>query len=214
MIFFFMLAATQLAAPPATDDTYSQCLAVVRDNPEGAIQAANEWRLRGGAEEARQCLGQAYARLERWEPAATAFEQGALEAETARNARAVDLWTQAGNAWLAAGDAARARKAFGAALASPALTSELRGEVHLDRARAAVAQDDLPAARADLDEGLKLVPADPFAWYLSAALAAREGDRDRAARDIAKADALAPGDSTIGALKAQIDAASADAQSR
>lgn len=214
MIFSLLLAAAQLATPPAADDTYSQCLAVVRDNPEGAIRAANEWRLRGGGEEARQCLGQAYAKLERWEPAATAFEQGAREAEVARDARAVDLWAQAGNAWLAAGDAAKARKAFDAALASPALTSELRGEVHLDRARSAVAADDPAAARTDIEEGLRLVPADPFAWYLSAALAAREGDRDRAVRDIAKAAELAPGDATIGALKAQIDAAPADPQSR
>jgi tetratricopeptide (TPR) repeat protein len=64
--------------------------------------------------------------------------------------------------------------------------------VHLDRARASVLLNDLAAARSDIDKGLALVPSDPFAWYLSSALALREEKIARAKGDIAKGLALAP----------------------
>jgi tetratricopeptide (TPR) repeat protein len=104
---------------------------------------------------------------------------------------------EAGNARLAAGDAAAARKAFDSALATRLLASKLEGEVHLDLARAAVALNDNGAARTHIDKGLALVPEDPFGWYLSAALARRQNDVARAREDIAKAVSLAPDDSAI-----------------
>jgi len=69
--------------------------------------------------------------------------------------------------------------------------------VHLDRARAGVSMSDLKGARADIQKGLELVPADPMAWYLSAALALREGNMVRANSDIAKAVQLAPDDANV-----------------
>lgn len=197
MIHFLMaLAAT---AAPAGDDQarFLSCTALVKSAPEKAIENAGEWRLRGGGLLARQCLGLAYAALGRWAPAGTAFEQAARDAEIARDGRGADLWVQAGNSWLAAGDGAKARAAFDAALAGSVLADELRGEVHLDRARAAVLLGDLAAARTDIDKGLALVPADPFAWYLSSALALREEKIARAKEDIAKGLALAPQDPTL-----------------
>jgi len=181
-----------LAALQGTPVDAPSCAAMVRASPEQAIAAADAWRLRGGGLEARNCLGLAYAAAERWAPAAAAFEQAAREAEGRREGRSADFWAQSGNAWLAAGNAAAAVKAFDAALATSALQAELRGEVHLDRARAQVALGGSAAARADLDRGLSLVPADPFGWYLSAALARRDNDLARAQKDIAKAIELAP----------------------
>jgi tetratricopeptide (TPR) repeat protein len=162
--------------------------------PEKAIDAANAWRLAGGGLSARHCLGLAYAAAERWAPAATAFEQAAAEAETARDARRADFWAQAGNAWLAAGDPAKAKRALDSSLVAASASDELRGEVHLDRARAAVALGDAAGARADIDQALKLVPADPYGWLLSSALALKEEKIARAQADIAKASQLAPND--------------------
>jgi tetratricopeptide (TPR) repeat protein len=192
IIALIALAAAQAAAPAAA--TPETCAGLARTAPEKAVEAANGWRLRGGGLAARQCLGLAYANLQRWAPAAVAFEQAALEAETARDPGRADFWVQSGNAWLAAGEAAKARKAFDAALATTLLTDELRGEVHLDRARAAVALGDAASARTDIDLALKLVAADPFAWYLSSALALREQNVVRARADIAKGLELAPTD--------------------
>jgi len=56
---------------------------------------------------------------------------------------------------------------------------------------------DLPGARIDIDKALALVPADPFGWYLSAALARREGKLERAKTDIAKAVELGGDDAAV-----------------
>ena len=192
MIHFLTALAAAAAQPAGEQARFASCTALVKSAPEKAIEDANAWRLSGGGLLARQCLGLAYAALERWAPAATAFEQAARDAEVAKDGRGADLWVQSGNSWLAAGDGLKARQAFDAALAVPTLAGELRGEVHLDRARAFVLLNELAAARADIDRGLALVPSDPFAWYLSSALALREEKVARAKEDIAKALALAP----------------------
>lgn len=194
------LAAAQAAAPPQvrSDETlYRECVEVVRADPERGVAAANEWQLRGGGTLARQCLGLAYAAQERWAPAAVAFEQAAREAETELDPRRADFWVQSGNSWLAAGEGEKARAAFDAALATAALTPQLRGETLMDRARAGVALEDFAAARRDLDRALELVPADPLGWLLSSALALREQDLPRARKDIAQAIELAPEDPDV-----------------
>jgi len=180
------------AAPPSDQALMQRCLDSVRADAETGITTANEWLISGGGIDARQCLGLAYSAAERWAPAATAFEQAARDAETARDPRRADLWVKSGNAWLAADDPAKAIAAFDAALASTELSAELRGEVHLDRGRALVAQNNLAAARTEFDSGVKLVPTDPFGWYLSSALALRMDDLARARSDIAEAIRLAP----------------------
>lgn len=180
------------------------CAAAIAATPEKAVAIANDWRIKGGGLDARQCLGQAYAKLGRWAPAATAFEQAAMDAQLSKDPRQADFWVQSGNAWLAAGDAAKARKALDQALIAGIAAPELEGEAYLDRARALVALDDPTGARADLDKGLGLVPGDPFGWYLSAALAQRAGDLARARADIAKAVAGAPDDAGVLLLAGNI----------
>ena len=204
ILAFLALAAAQTAAPAAAaqphEARYQACIALVGSDVERAIEAANAWRVEGGGIFARQCLGLAYVALERWAPAATVYEQAARDAEAAQDPRRADFWVQSGNAWLAAAEPTRAVQAFDAALATPHLTDALRGEVHLDRARALVALANPAGARIDLDRALQLVPADPFAWYLSAALARRENDLARAGTDIARALELAPDNPDIGLL--------------
>jgi tetratricopeptide (TPR) repeat protein len=183
---------------------YRACTDQVRSNPEAAVDAANVWRQQGGGLAARQCLGLALSALERWAPAATAFEQAAHEAEAANDPRRTDFWVQAANAWLAGGDGQHAMADFDAALLTPTLTDQLRGEVHLDRGRAQVALGNPAAARTEIDHALQLVPNDPFAWYLSAALARRENNLARAATDIARARQLSPDSADIMLLAGTI----------
>jgi tetratricopeptide (TPR) repeat protein len=200
LLSFALLAGFQAAPPPAadaeTEARYRACVAQVRAAPEQAVETANGWRIVGGGIYARQCLGLAYVALARWTDAAADFEQAARDTGPA-DARSADFWVQAGNAWLAGGEATRAVQAFDAALATDALTDQLRGEVRLDRARALVSLGSLAAARADLDQALALVGEDPMAWYLSAALAHRQHDGARAATDIERARALAPDDPDV-----------------
>ena len=184
----------------AAQARYGECTALVRSEPQRAVDMANAWRLTDGRLYARMCLGLAYVALERWAPAATVYEQAAEEAARLQDARRADFLAQAGNAWLAGGEPTRAIADLDAALATPSLTDELRGEVHVDRARALVALGNLAGARDNLDRATQLVPSDPFAWYMSAALARRGNDLARAQADIARAMQLAPDNADIALL--------------
>jgi tetratricopeptide (TPR) repeat protein len=207
-ILLAFLAATPGAPLSAQAKT---CIDLVRIAPDRAVQSAADWRKKGGGLEASQCEALALAALDRWSEAGVAFEAVALEAERLHDLRSADYWVEAGNAWLAGGDPAKARKDFDTALAGTLLAPKLRGEVHLDRARAFVASGDMAAARADIDKALTLVPADPFAWYLSAALARRQNDLRRAKADIAKALGLAPEDPSLLLEAGNIAGAAGDA---
>ena len=187
----------QSAAAPSQQARFQACVAQVRAAAEQAVETANAWRAEGGGFEARQCLGLAYVELGRWRAAATVYEQAAREAEAARDPRRAGIWAQAGNAWLAADEGTQAMRAFDAALASPGLPDPLKGEIHLDRARALVALGNPAGARAEIDAALALVPQDAMAWYLSAGLAARQNDLARAAADIVRARQLAAADPDI-----------------
>ncbi|MCB4858467.1 tetratricopeptide repeat protein [Sphingobium sp. PNB] len=177
---------------------FQACLDQAVEAPDKGVAFAQQWRIDGGSFYARNCMGFAYARAERWAPAIVAFEQGADEAE--RNGEMVQsgrLWAQAGNAALAGGDAAKARDDFDAALARGLPDGMEKGEVHLDRARALVALNDVKGARASLDAALDQVPRDPLAWLLSATLARRSGEMKLAQAHIARAVQLSPDDASV-----------------
>jgi tetratricopeptide (TPR) repeat protein len=186
------------AGPIAPDDARSQhCLELAANDPPSGAKEADRWSIAGGGFLAKQCLGMAYASGDRMASAAQSFEDAAHAAELAHDARGATYWAEAGNAWLAAGEASKARAALDAALAADTLTGVQRGEALIDRARAQVAQGQLVAARADLDKALGDAAADPMAWLLSATLARRMEDVPRAKTDIAEALRLAPDDASV-----------------
>ena len=177
---------------------FQACLDQAVEAPDKGVAFAQQWRIDGGSFYARNCMGFAYARAERWAPAIVSFEQGADEAE--RGGEMVQsgrLWAQAGNAALAGGDAAKARDDFDAALARGLPDGVEKGEVHLDRARALVALNDGKGARDSLDIALEQVPQDPLAWLLSATLARRSGELKLAQAHIARAVQLSPDDASV-----------------
>ncbi|QTH20497.1 hypothetical protein HRJ34_19465 [Rhizorhabdus wittichii] len=210
-----LIAAAVAAAPPAAppnQEAHSvrgrKCTALADSNPTAAIDEAQAWAAAGGGMAARQCLGIAQSTLEQWPAAAATFEGAAKDAQIATDPMAVVLWMQAGNAALAGDDPARARAAFDRALALPGLSDEMKGEVHLDRARAGVAVNDLPGAKGDLAEATRLVPRDALGWLLSANLARRMKDLPLAFSAIRQAAALSPDDPSIAYEAGNIAAAS------
>jgi tetratricopeptide (TPR) repeat protein len=200
-------AAPKPGAEPAR---YTKCMDLATGNdPAAGRDDAALWRAQGGDFLASQCLGVAYANQEKWATAAAAFEEAAAGAGAKKDARAATYWAQAGNAWLAAGERAKARAALDAALATGRLEGFDRGEALLDRARA-IGPEDAPAARRDLDQALILVPADPLGWLLSATLARRAGDLPRAKKDIAEALRRSADDASVQVEAGNIAAAAGD----
>lgn len=193
---FLMLAAQ--AGPIDTDGArFDRCAALVRTDPAAALAEATRWSVGGGTWLPRQCAGLAYAAQAKFDDAARSFENAAAAARTAQDDHAARLFAQAGNAWLAAGDAAKARAALDSALVQGTLTGLQLGEARLDHARALVAAGEPDTARRDIDLALQSAPEDPLAWLLSATLARRMGDPKRAATDIAEALSRSPDDASV-----------------
>lgn len=177
---------------------FQACLDQAVDLPGDGVAFAEKWRIEGGSFYARHCMGFAYARAERWAPAIVAFEQAAEEAErSGEMEQSARLWAQAGNAALAAGDPAKARTSFDAALARGLPDGIEKGETHLDRARALVALGDAKGARESFDIALDQAPQDPLGWLLSATLARRSGQMTLAQAHIARAVQLSPDDASV-----------------
>ncbi|MES2097240.1 MAG: tetratricopeptide repeat protein [Pseudomonadota bacterium] len=211
-----LLALALQAAPDAAkatpdDKRYAACLNLATSDPASAQSEAERFRIAGGGPRARQCLALAYAQEERWTEAATTFDAAARDADAAKDPLAARYWAQAGNAWLAAGDAVKAHAALTTALAAGTLSGQDKGEVLLDRARSLVAAGQPVAARADLDAALDDTPQDPLAWLLSATLARRMKDLPRAKGDIDRALALSADDASVQLEAGNIAAASGDA---
>jgi tetratricopeptide (TPR) repeat protein len=202
MIALLLLATTPVAPVAAPETSTEQqrfeaCVALAERDPAKAIDQAGAWRVSGGGVAARHCEALAFVTQKRWLPAATAFEAAATDADNKGDGRSGNLWVQAGNAALAANDPARARTAFDAAMVRGQAKGADLGEIHLDRSRARFALGDKQGAREDIDAALKLVPADPLAWLLSATLARQSGDLARAATDIEEAQKRSPDDAQV-----------------
>ena len=201
MIALALLAAQPAPAPapaPSVDrQRFEACAALAETDSARAIEQAGTWRVNGGGVAARHCEALAFVAQKRWLPAATAFEAAAREADNKADGRSGNLWIQAGNAALAAGDPARARIAFDAAIVRGQAAGVDLGENYLDRSRARFALGDKKGARDDIDAALKLVPADPLAWLLSATLARQSGDLARATTDISEAQTRSPDDAQV-----------------
>jgi regulator of sirC expression with transglutaminase-like and TPR domain len=137
---------------------YVACVALTEIAPEAALKRARSWRGRGGGTAARHCLALALVSLGRMDEAGRELESvaeamrrdaGAQPDENQSMALA-NVLAQAGNAWLLAGQAKRARRALNQALA---LAPE-DPDMLVDRAVVAAALEDFGAALADLDLAL------------------------------------------------------------
>lgn len=217
-------AATEATSPAAR--RYAACLAQARTDPAQAIAAASRWRDEGGGVAAKHCL--ALALLAQGQPkrAAAALEQAAQDMEAGRGlpegmargaVTSADLYGQAGNAALLAGDGARAYELLSRAVTQAEARPGLQGDLLIDRARAAAAMSDFAAATKDLDRAVGLLPGRPDAWLLRATARRKTGDLAGARTDIDAAVQLAPDEplaylerATIAALGQDMATARAD----
>ena len=210
MTLLVLLAAIQ-ATPTETAARFDKCVALARTDSVAARAEAARWTGGDGEGLANKCVGLAYTTEADFTDAAVAFEAAGRAAQTAHRERAAQDFAQAGNAWLAAGEPAKARAALDLALLQDTLTGLQLGEAQLDHARALVAAGETAAARGDIDRALRNAADDPLAWLLSATLARRMGDPARAAVDIAQALARSPDDASVQLEAGNIAALAGDA---
>jgi tetratricopeptide (TPR) repeat protein len=168
--------------------TYDRCLKLAKQNPAAAQSLAQTWHERGGAHPADHCAAVALFGLKRYKESATRLETLAQAMTTAPAALRADVFDQAGQAWLLAGDAVRAYAAAGQAVGLQPNDPELL----VDRAEAAASAGYFDKAVSDLDRVLKADPGRVEALIYRAS-ANRKLDRlDAALADVEKALAQTP----------------------
>ncbi|WP_225207459.1 tetratricopeptide repeat protein [Novosphingobium huizhouense] len=184
-------------------DRLAACLATGRQDLIAGLASARLWRDGAPTDfertRANQCLGLLLAESGDYAGAEAAFAAAIAAIPPEQAASSLQLLAMAGNAALAAGHADRATGWFDRALAlKDTGDNAARGDIEIDRARALVAGGRIAEAGGALDEAHRLAPEDPEGWLLSATLARRGGDLDRAQRDIEVAAAKDPRDPAIG----------------
>jgi tetratricopeptide (TPR) repeat protein len=168
--------------------TYDRCLKLAKQNPGAAQSLAQTWHERGGAHPAEHCAAVALVGLRRYKEAATRLEALGEAMTTAPAGLRADVFDQAGQAWLLAGDPVRAYAAAGQALGLQPNDPELL----LDRAEAAASAGYYDKAVADLDHVLKADPGRVEALIYRASANRTLNRLDAALADVEKALTLAP----------------------
>ncbi len=177
--------------PPRIDEgsDYEACLGMLPNDPSGADAYAEAWRARGGGNGALHCRALASVALGDPAGGAAALDDLARDGQASTVARA-SIAGQAAQAWLMAGDAARALASSGMALGLYGDDADLL-MTHATSA-AQLAQYDV--AVADLDRVLTLDPTREDALVLRATAHRAAGAFNLAAADIAAALAIDPDD--------------------
>jgi tetratricopeptide (TPR) repeat protein len=147
------VAVSAKAAPQANDSKrYNDCLAQANLNAPVAFATATKWIEQGGGAPAQHCAAVALVGMKR-------YAEGASRMDALGHAPGVgdlrpQIFDQAGNAWLLAGNTGKAIVSFQAALTLSANDADL----YTDLARAQAMQDDWPEVEADLNAALAIQP--------------------------------------------------------
>ena len=236
VVLFSLLPATALAAPAGDAGRYRACLAMANDAPAGALKEAMAWASKGGGMPAQHCAALALVGMGRCGEAAARLDALARNKEIADADFRATLFDQAGNAWLMAGDGAKAIASLSSALAlsggDPDLFADLAraqamrknwGEVDSDlsaalqtdprradllvlRASARRALGRLKDAWSDIEAALKLRPDDGDALVERGLLRKQVGDMGGARRDFQAALKASPSGATAAAARDNLDA--------
>jgi len=179
------VAAPQNAVEP--NAAYEHCLASVKRDPAAALAEAQQWSTQRGGAASLHCAALALMELKRYPEAAQTLENAA--SITAGVAARAQVFDQAGNAWLLAGNTAKAE----AELADAVSLAPRDEDILADRARARGAAKNWSGAFEDLSAVIALDPDRADIYVLRASALHAVGKKPEARADIAHALALYPG---------------------
>ena len=102
--------------PESDEQQYDACVALTQKAPDDAFEAAITWRDQGGGFPAKHCVTLALIALKQYAEAADRLEDLAREMHAKAMPLQADVLDQAANAWLLAGQTARAAMVISAAI--------------------------------------------------------------------------------------------------
>jgi tetratricopeptide (TPR) repeat protein len=187
------LAVTLLAAATpnpiqqaAEKQRYDTCLGLASANPGAALGVANQWIGEKGGSPAQHCAAVALVGLKKYPEAAAKLD--ALGRAPGMGALRPQLFDQAGNAWMLAGEISKAVASFQAALVLSPGDADLYG----DLARAQAMQADWGAVESDLNAALAISPRRSDLLVLRASARHAENHIADAKADIETSLSLSP----------------------
>ncbi|MBI3506175.1 MAG: hypothetical protein HY059_15160 [Proteobacteria bacterium] len=226
----------RLEPSPSSANEYDTCMRRAEREPEQAYEDAMGWaRARGGAEPALHCAAVALFNQGAYRMAAEAFTDLANRFRDVRTLLRASLVSQAGRAWLAADEPARAIAAFSSAIEIAPETpvfwidraeaqaarekyweaiDDLNRAIDLDarrgdafalRAAAYRQVDALDLAIEDADHAVTLAPKLPEAWLERGILKRLKGDKNAARRDWREVLLLEPDGQAAETARANIE---------
>jgi tetratricopeptide (TPR) repeat protein len=199
-------AAVPFALPAQSGDAarYHTCLAETKDNAVLALKDAQQWDKEGGGLPARHCAALALVAQGKYRDAANRLDMLARGKDVPDSRFRAALFDQAGNAWMLAGDGARAIASLSSVLA---LTGG-DADIFADLARAQALRKNWREVDMDLDAALQLDPNRPGVLVLRASARRALGRLKEAWADLEQALKLQPGDANAlverGLLRKQI----------
>jgi tetratricopeptide (TPR) repeat protein len=141
---------------------YDDCLSQAGLNPPMAFASATKWISERGGPPAEHCAAVALVGMKRYDEGATRLDN--LGHAPGMGDLRPQLFDQAGNAWMLAGDTGKAVASFQSALTLSANDPDIYG----DLARAQAMDDDWPAVESDLNAALAIQPRRPDLLVLRA----------------------------------------------
>ncbi|HKD48136.1 MAG TPA: tetratricopeptide repeat protein [Rhizomicrobium sp.] len=182
----FAALSTPVRAAETAGARYADCLHTAGLDPARALSMATEWSKNKGGAPAEHCAAVALVELKRYPEAAARLDRLGRAPDMGKFRP--DVFAQAGNAWMMAGDADRAVASFSAALALSANDADL----YADLARAQAMRKSWAEAEADLNEALSLQPRRPDFLVLRASARDAQGKLKEARQDVDQALTLKP----------------------
>jgi tetratricopeptide (TPR) repeat protein len=167
---------------------YTECMKLARREPLRALPVAEKWSVEGGGLGARHCVAVAMFQAGKYPQSAAQFEAIARDMGLDRPGLRAELWAQAGQAWVEAGQADKAAVAQTRAI-------ELKGndpDLWIDRGLSNAAMQAWPRAISDFDQALRLRPDDVEVLVLRAAAWRNARNTSQALADAGRALRIAP----------------------
>jgi tetratricopeptide (TPR) repeat protein len=167
---------------------YQACISLLDRDPAGALDSAVEWERQGGGDAARHCKALAMIRTGDVEDGALELERVAQAMPQMKAPLAAELFAQAGQAWIKAGNPQRALYAQNEGLKLNPKDVQLL----IDRALTYGASGMYFEALDDLNVAVELAPEDPDVYAMRAAAYRQLETLDLAEENIEQALKLSP----------------------